>query len=124
MTQMNFVGLEGMVATSPRNVVTEGGLEITTFRFVNGVGTDQPSNWVTVTLYGKLSTEYAPTLDKGQWLRVYGELQIRDWDNGERSGTNVEVKACTVTRIQRPQEPEVIVPKHQCNCNDCPNNEE
>jgi single-strand DNA-binding protein len=40
-----------------------------------------------------LAINSAGSVNKGDRLVVAGKLRIRDWDNGERAGTSVEVEA-------------------------------
>jgi single-strand DNA-binding protein len=35
-------------------------------------------------------------VSKGDRVTVSGDLRIRDWDNGERTGTSVEVEATSI----------------------------
>ena len=35
-------------------------------------------------------------MNKGDRLVVAGKLRVRDWDNGERSGTTVEIEAASI----------------------------
>jgi single-strand DNA-binding protein len=51
------------------------------------------TNWYTVSGFRKLAENSANSLSKGDRVLVSGKLKIRDWDNGERSGTSVEIEA-------------------------------
>jgi single-strand DNA-binding protein len=35
----------------------------------------------------------AGSISKGERIMVTGQLRVRDWDNGERAGTSVEIEA-------------------------------
>lgn len=50
-------------------------------------------NWYTVTVFRQLALNCNVSLDKGQRVLVTGRLKIRGWENGERSGTTVEIEA-------------------------------
>jgi single-strand DNA-binding protein len=54
---------------------------------------DGETNWFTVTAFRQLAINSAGSINKGDRLVVAGKLRIRDWDNGERAGTSVEVEA-------------------------------
>ncbi|MEK9578857.1 MAG: single-stranded DNA-binding protein, partial [Aquiluna sp.] len=94
--------IRGLVATTPKNVVTESGLAVTSFRLAaparrfsvadNAWVTDQ-TNWYTVSAFRQLAQNSASSISKGDRVLVHGRLKIRDWDNGERSGTAVELDA-------------------------------
>lgn len=46
-----------------------------------------------MTAFRQLAINSAGSINKGDRLVVAGKLRIRDWDNGERAGTSVEVEA-------------------------------
>jgi single-strand DNA-binding protein len=54
---------------------------------------DGETNWFTVTAFRQLAINSAGSINKGDRLVVAGKLRVRDWDNGERAGTSVEVEA-------------------------------
>jgi len=94
--------IRGLVATSPRSVVTDSGLAVTSFRLAapsrrfsaedNAWISDQ-TNWFTVSAFRQLAQNCASSISKGDRVLVHGRLKVRDWDNGERSGTSVELEA-------------------------------
>jgi single-strand DNA-binding protein len=51
------------------------------------------TNWYTVSAFKKLADNAGSSLAKGDRVLVTGKIKIRDWDNGERSGTGVEIDA-------------------------------
>lgn len=96
------ITLQGLVATSPRHIVTSEGLPITSFRMATTSRrfdraeeqwVDGETNWFTVTAFRGLAQNAVASVEKGQRIVVIGRLRNRDWDNGERTGTNVEVEA-------------------------------
>ncbi len=96
------VCVRGLIATTPRQVVTESGLNVISFRLASSYRKfDQESktwvtgdtNWFTISAFRKLAINSAASLAKGDRVIVQGKLRIRDWDNGERSGTSVEIDA-------------------------------
>lgn len=96
------ITLQGLVATSPRHIVTSEGLLITSFRMATTSRrfdraeerwVDGETNWFTVTAFRGLAQNSVASVEKGQRVVVIGRLRIRDWENGERTGTNVEVEA-------------------------------
>ena len=97
--------LTGLVATTPRNLVTTEGLEITSFRLATsqrkfdratGKWTDGEVNWYTVSSFRGLAHNVAASVRKGDRVVVHGKLRIRDWENTDRSGTTVEVEAVII----------------------------
>jgi single-strand DNA-binding protein len=94
--------VSGLVATTPRHLVTQEGLPITSFRLASSkrrfdktkkVWVEGDTNWFTITSFRQLAINSAASISKGDRIVVSGRLKIRDWDNGERSGTSVEVDA-------------------------------
>ncbi len=80
---------EGLVATTPRIVEYEG-KEIVSFRLADSL--ESMTNWFTISGFGEMADKMK-SIGKGDRLVVSGELLVRDWDNGERSGTSVEIEA-------------------------------
>jgi single-strand DNA-binding protein len=96
------VTLTGLVATTPRHIVTSDGLAITSFRLasaqrrydrVRQQWIDSDTNWYTVSMFRNLALNGALSIAKGDRVIVVGRLRIRDWENTERSGTTVEIEA-------------------------------
>lgn len=94
--------VSGLVATTPRHLVTQDGLPITSFRLASSVRkfdrsqnkwVDGETNWFTITSFRQMAVNAASSINKGERIVVSGKLRIRDWDNGERSGTSVEIEA-------------------------------
>ena len=96
------ITIRGLVATSPRAIATESGLAVTTFRlaapsrrfdFESARWVSDQTNWYTVSTFRRLAENVAQSVSKGDRILVHGRIKIRDWDNGERSGTAVEIDA-------------------------------
>ena len=92
----------GLVATSPRNIVTKDGLSVTTFRLASSQRRfdratnswiDAETNWFTVSAFRQLANNLSFSVNKGDRVVVFGRVKVRDWDNGERTGTSVEIEA-------------------------------
>lgn len=99
------VTIQGLVATTPRHITTQDGLAITSFRLASSnrlfnretnSWEDGQTNWYTVTAFRTLAIHCSKSLLKGERVVVVGNLKIRDWDNGERAGTSVEVEAVSI----------------------------
>ena len=97
-----LVTVAGLVATTPRHLVTQEGLPITSFRIAAShrkfdrtlnKWIDGETNWFTVTAFRQLAINTAGSISKGERVLVTGKLRVRDWDNGERAGTSVEIEA-------------------------------
>ena len=96
------ISLTGLVATTPKHVVTGTGLSIASFRFAStqrrydraeGKWVDGETNWYTVTTFRQLATNVVASLQKGQRVIVTGRLRVRDWATEDKRGTNVEIDA-------------------------------
>ena len=96
------ISLTGVVATTPRHLVTQDGLPITSFRLASSSRrfdraqnrwVDGETNWFTITSFRQLAINSATSVSKGDRILVTGRLRVRDWDNGERAGTSVEIEA-------------------------------
>ena len=96
------ITVTGVVATTPRAVTTTNGTRITSFRLASqlrrydrtqGKWVDGTTNWFSVAAFRRLAEHTADSLQKGERVLVHGRLRIRDWENGERTGTVVEIEA-------------------------------
>lgn len=96
------ITLTGLVATTPRHLVTAEGLPITSFRLASTQRRydrgaqkwiDGETNWYTVTAFRQLAVNVVGSINKGQRVVVSGKLRVRDWESGDRAGTTVEVDA-------------------------------
>ena len=96
------ITLTGLVATAPRHIVTSEGLPITSFRLASTQRRfdrskerwiDGDTNWYTITAFRQLAINSAGSVGKGDRIIVTGRLRIREWENGERVGTNIDVEA-------------------------------
>ena len=96
------LSVQGLVATTPRHLVTQDGLPITSFRLASSkrrfdrsknAWIDGETNWFTVTCFRQLAINTAASVSKGDRICTTGRLKVRDWDNGERTGTSVEIEA-------------------------------
>ena len=96
------ITVSGLVATTPRHMVTADGLPITSFRLASsnrrfdkakGMWVDGETNWYTITAFKQLAINVAASINKGDRIFIQGVLRVRDWDNGERAGTSVEIEA-------------------------------
>jgi len=94
--------LTGLVATTPRHVVTTEGLAITSFRLASQQRrydrssqqwSDGETNWYTVTAFRELAINASRSLNKGDRVVTSGRVKVRDWTTDERTGTSIEVEA-------------------------------
>ena len=95
----------GNVCTSPRHVVRDDGLMITSFRIASTLRkfdrdrrqwVDGETTFLTVSCFRALAANVAGSVEKGQRVMVVGRLRVRPWVKGDRSGTNVEIEANSV----------------------------
>ncbi|GAA1215824.1 single-stranded DNA-binding protein [Rhodoglobus aureus] len=96
------ITVSGLVATVPRHIVTGEGLPITSFRLAstqrrfdrsNQRWIDGETNWYTITSFRQLAINSATSVGKGDRVVLTGRLKIREWENADRSGTNIEIEA-------------------------------
>jgi single-strand DNA-binding protein len=96
------ITVAGLVATTPRHLITQDGLPITSFRLASShrkfdreqnKWVDGETNWFTVTVFRQLAINASTSITKGERIVATGKLRVRDWDNGERAGTSVEIEA-------------------------------
>ena len=114
--------ITGLIATTPRHIVTSEGLAITSFRLASHqrrfdksakAWIDTDTNWYTVTAVRDLAINAAQSLNKGDRVVTVGRLKVRDWSNDDRSGTSIELEANSlghdlhwgVTQYQKVQRP-------------------
>ena len=99
------ISLTGLVATTPKHVVTSSGLTVSTFRFASTQRrydraeqkwVDGDTNWYTVTAFRQLAINVVASIQKGQRVIVSGRLRVRDWSTDDKHGTNVEIDADAV----------------------------
>ena len=99
------ITIAGLVATTPRHLVTPEGLPITSFRIASShrkfdrvamKWIDGETNWYTITAFRTLAINTASAVSKGERIIVTGKLRIRDWNSGEQAGTSVEVEASAI----------------------------
>lgn len=98
----DIITVTGLVATIPRHILTSEGLSITSFRLASAQRRfdrsaerwiDGETNWYTVTSFRQLALNSSISIEKGQRVLVTGKLRIREWDNGERVGTTIDIEA-------------------------------
>lgn len=132
------ITITGLVCTTPRSIVIEAQgengdtieKEILSFRFAEKQKDSDYTNWYTISCKRGLALNGTNSISKGDRLIIRGNLVIRDWDNGERSGTSVEVEADAIghdlnygtTRYERTPEYEPKIVGHRCDCNSCERN--
>jgi single-strand DNA-binding protein len=126
MTEL--ITITGLIATDPKLQQTKDGLNFFSFRLASNsrkfvVSKNEwvtsGTNWFTVTCFRQLAINASESLSKGDRVVVTGKLKIRDWDNGERSGTSVEIDVDSIGHdlnfgtselsrvVMRPEEEEV-----------------
>ncbi|QWT22916.1 single-stranded DNA-binding protein [Subtercola sp. PAMC28395] len=99
------ISLTGVVATEPRFLTTNDGLEVTTFRLASSqrrfdrnknAWVDAGTNWYTVASFRQLASNLAQSISKGDRVVATGRLRIREWQGTERAGITVEIEADSV----------------------------
>jgi single-strand DNA-binding protein len=101
----DIITLTGLVATTPKHIVTSEQVTVTSFRLAatqrrfdteTQKWLDGDTNWYTVTAFRDLAVNVIGSIVKGQRILVTGRLRVRDWATDDKSGTNVEVEAETM----------------------------
>lgn len=99
------ITVTGVVGSDPRVHVTTQGLAITSFRLAStrryfdrakGTWEDGETNWYTVSGFRQLAHNAAASVHKGDRVVVHGRLRLRAWENGEKSGTAIEIEADSI----------------------------
>lgn len=101
----DLIAATGVVATTPRTIVTNAGLTIASFRLASVTRrfdrttsrwVDGETNWYTVTAFRQIATNASESISTGDRVLAIGRLKIRSWNTGERSGTTVEIEATAI----------------------------
>lgn len=99
---IDTLAVSGIVATTPRHVVTSEGLAITSFRLAStqrrfdkgqAQWVDIDTNWYTVVSFRQLAINANKSLNKGDRVVATGRVKVRNWQNDDKSGTSVEIEA-------------------------------
>jgi single-strand DNA-binding protein len=99
---IDTLSVSGIVATTPRHVVTSEGLAITSFRLAStqrrfdkgqAQWVDIDTNWYTVVSFRQLAINANKSLNKGDRVVATGRVKVRNWQNDDKSGTSVEIEA-------------------------------
>lgn len=92
----------GNLAHDPERRRTGGGDTIASFRVgctprqrdaKTGEWVDGETSWYRVSAFRSLGENALASLQKGQRVVVTGHLRIRDWEAGDRRGTDAEITA-------------------------------
>lgn len=98
------VTIIGRVASDPNLTTTTSGRSLAKFRLAHnrrvrdaqGNWSDGETSWYDVVCWQQLAANVANSVTKGQQVIVHGVLEVKNWSNGEKSGTNVELTARAV----------------------------
>ncbi|WP_371479215.1 single-stranded DNA-binding protein [Kitasatospora sp. NBC_00315] len=100
-----LVTMVGNVASPVTYARTTGGVPVANFRLVaterrydrvKGDWVDGDTHWVTVVAWRWLAANLVSSLSKGDPVVVSGRLRVREWDEGERRRSAVEIDARSV----------------------------
>ncbi|WP_298227523.1 single-stranded DNA-binding protein [Gryllotalpicola sp.] len=96
------ITVSGIVVTEPKYFTTSSGVAITSFRLASSERRFDrqasswkytPSSFYTVSTYRYLADNAKASLAKGDHVVVAGRIRVREWETGEKSGTDVEIEA-------------------------------
>lgn len=94
--------ITGLVATTPRHIITAEGLAVTSFRLASNLRrfdrkrnewVDAGTNWYTVSAYRRLALNLVDSVQKSDRVIVTGKLRIRQWSDGDKKGLNIDLDA-------------------------------
>ncbi len=99
-----YVTMVGNAVEDPVRRTTRSDAPFVTFRLAStvrrrrgeGEYEDVGTSFVTVLAFRQLARNIADSVSKGQPLVVTGRLRVNQWNNGDRSGTSVEIDAMSV----------------------------
>ena len=85
--------------------VTSSGTSVASFRIASNSRRfdkstsswiDQEPSYLSITAWSQLAENVALSVHKGQPLVVTGKLKVRQWQDEDKSGTNVEIDAIAI----------------------------
>ena len=85
--------------------VTSSGTSVASFRIASNsrrfdkstsAWIDQEPSYLSITAWSQLAENVALSVHKGQPLVVTGKLKVRQWQDADKSGTNVEIDAIAI----------------------------
>ena len=85
--------------------VTSSGTSVASFRMASNSRRfdkstsswiDQEPSYLSITAWSQLAENVALSVHKGQPLVVTGKLKVRQWQDADKSGTNVEIDAIAI----------------------------
>jgi single-strand DNA-binding protein len=85
--------------------VTSSGTSVASFRIASNSRRfdkstsswiDQEPSYLSITAWSQLAENVALSVHKGQPLVVTGKLKVRQWQDADKSGTNVEIDATAI----------------------------
>jgi len=81
------ITVQGLVATTPRQAD-----DLVIFRLAD-MRDEVRANWYTIRVSGQTAENVYHSINKGHRVIVSGRLEVVDWDNGDTTGTSVEIHA-------------------------------
>jgi single-strand DNA-binding protein len=96
------IAITGNLADDPVLKHTNAGLTIASFRVGSGqrrfdhtanAWVDGETNWYAVSAFRSLAEHAHASLKRGDRVVVTGRLRVRNWENGTKRGTSVEIDA-------------------------------
>ena len=88
--------------------VTSAGTSVVSFRIASNSRRfdkstsswiDQEPSYLSITAWSQLAENVALSVHKGQGLVVTGKLKVRQWQDADKSGTNVEIDAVAIGHV-------------------------
>lgn len=98
---MNVLSCIGRVGQNAENKSTPNGDQVTEFSVAmdSGWGQNKKTTWLRCAIWGDRGIKLAPYILKGDRIGVTGELSVREWVSGSKSGYSVELRINDVTLL-------------------------
>jgi single-strand DNA-binding protein len=98
---MNVLCVTGNLGKDAEIRVTPAGKSVVAFSVAmkSGWGDRATTTWLNCSMWGERGVKVAPYLLKGGQVAVSGEVSLREWESGDKSGTSLELNVNDVTLL-------------------------
>ena len=98
MNNWNFIGNIGNVRDLK---YTPAGKAVFSFSVAvqSGWGDNEKTSWANCTLWGNQAEKLSQHIHKGDRIGISGEVTLREWSSGDKSGTSLDVNVDKVTLL-------------------------
>jgi single-strand DNA-binding protein len=98
---MNNLSVTGNLGKDAEIRSTPAGKQVVSFSVAMkaGWGDRESTTWVNCSMWGDRGVKVAPYLLKGGLVGVTGEVSLREWESGGKSGVSLELNVNDVTLL-------------------------